>query len=296
MNNLINNVLCLSCRGKLQKNRFQVRCSECGRKYEVKNEVLYMLARASLKEKQSTFQKQYYDIEYEKDYVNQDFEWRRRYVNRLAKFLPKKKPGCILDLACGQGYMTLAVAKMGYRVIACDIAISGLYRVSKEARRLGINNNILFIWCDVNKIAFVRNAFDFVVMLHVLEHLTNDALIVKRVINFSKPTARYFIGVPLSLRYVFPLLVPLYLYSDFKVGHKRRYTIEVIRRLFGENAKLIHTIYTGHLIKFLGLILAKLGMTRWERTIEDLDEKLIHKKEWASNITTIIEIKNENQK
>jgi len=290
MNDLINNVLCLSCGGKLEKNRSQVRCSECERKYEVKNGVLHMLTRASLKEKQSAFQKRYYDFEYERDYVSQDFEWRKRYVNRLAKFLPKKKSSYILDLACGQGYMTLAVAKMGYRVIACDIAISGLYKASEEARRLGINNNILFIWGDVNNIAFVRNAFDFVIMLHVLEHLTNDTLIVKRVVNFSKPTARYFIGVPLSLRYVFPLLVPLYLYSDFKVGHKRRYTIEQIRRLFGKNAKSISTIYTGHLIKFLGLILAKLGLTQWERTIEDLDEKLIHKKQWASNITAIIEI------
>lgn len=288
MNELLNKIVCHDCEGYLEKKTHSIQCGKCGRKYALKKGILIMLSDISLQDKQNLNQKSYYEDHYTLEEANRDFEWKKRWVVRLLGFLPKNKNSYVLDVACGQGYMTLPIAKKGYKIVACDISISGLLRARKEAEKLGIEKNILFIACDLYKIKFKKNTFDFIIMLHVLEHLVQDKLMMKKVISFAKQNALYYIGVPLSLSYVFPLFIPLYLYSDRKVGHKRRYTIEGILKLFPFNAKPVYTVYTGHLIKFIGLFLLKIKINTFERKIEDIDETMLSSKRWASNITTVI--------
>jgi len=291
MNDLLSKVLCVKCGGYLQIKVNLAECKKCGKKYLFENGILIMLSSISLQDKQNQYQKRFYDDHYKSDDANKELEWKKRWVTRLLGFLPKNKKSCILDLACGQAYMTLAIAQKGYQVIACDISISGLLRARREAKKRGVEKNILFIACDINKIIFKKNTFDFIVLLHVLEHLIADKQIMKKVISFSKANATYYIGVPLSLVYVFPLFMPLYVCSDRRVGHLRRYTLESIMRLFTFKAEPIFTVYTGHLIKFLGLFLTKIGVNILEQQIEDLDEKMLLTKLWASNITTVIKRK-----
>ena len=288
MNNLLNKVLCLICGNELVEYKNNIQCPKCREKYLFDDGILMMLSNNSLKDEQNLSQKRYYEQHYQTEEANRDFEWRKRWVTRSLNFLPKKRNSLILDLACGQAYMTLAVAKKGYKVIACDISVSGLKRARKEAVKLGIEKNILFIAGDINTIRFKKKTFDFVIMLHILEHLVNDKGVMRNVISFANSNALYYIGAPLSLSYVFPLFIPLYLYSDRKVGHLRRYSLESILGLFDFKAEDVYTIYTGHLIKFLGLLLSKIGINTWESAVEDLDEKMLKSRLWASNITTVI--------
>lgn len=288
MNDLLSKILCIECGGKLRYTVKSMTCAKCGKKYVFENGVLIMLSSHSLKDKQNASQKRFYDDHYQSDEANKDVEWKKRWVKRLLGFLPKSKKSYILDVACGQAYMTIAIAQEGYKVIACDISISGLMHARKEAAKLHINKNILFIACDINTVRFKKNTFDFIILLHILEHLVHDKLIMKKIISSAKKKALYYIGVPLSLVYVFPLMIPLYLYSDKKVGHQRRYTVESILNLFTFKAEAVYSIYTGHLIKFASVILLKIGIHGLEKYIEDLDEKMLSTKLWASNITAVI--------
>lgn len=296
MNTLINKILCINCGNGLIKNGLSVKCKKCGRAYAFYKGILRMMSDSSLRDEQNSFQKHHYDSHYKTEYANKMFEWRKRYIARLSAFLPRSTNSYVLDLACGQGYLSLVIAKMGYKVIACDISISGLYEARREAERLGIEKNILFVEVDIYKVKFKKNSFDFILLMMVLEHLTDDRAIIKKVISFSKKTALYYIGVPLSLKYVFPLFIPLYLYSDYGVGHKRRYSINQILDLFNHDAQVISLIYTGHLVKFLGLFLEKIGINRFGARIEDSDEKLLSSKLWASNITAVIKKLNRPRK
>lgn len=291
MDELLSKIVCLDCEGYLQRKANSIQCGKCGKKYSFRNGVLIMLSEVSLQDKQNLNQKNFYEVHYKSEEANRDIEWKKRWVARLLGFLPKNKNSYILDLACGQGYMTLAVAKKGHKVIACDISVSGLLRARKEAEKLGIEKNILFIACDLYKIKFKKNTFDFIIMLAILEHLVQDKLLIKNAISFAKRNAIYYIDVPLSLFCVFPLFIPLYLYSDRQVGHKRRYTLESILKLFTFDAEPVYTVYTGHLIKFLGLFLLKIGINAFEKKIEDMDEKMLSSKMWASNMTTVIKRK-----
>jgi|SRR5579872_4386226 len=292
MNKLLSTVLCTRCQSQLsQKNRY-AECvnKNCSQKYPYKNGILNMLPKQFINDKHSKDQKKYYDIEYKRYYLGQKFEFQNRYIKRLYDFLPKQK-SVVLDFASGQGYMTIAVARKGHQVVACDISMVGLEYTRFSAKKLGIEKNILLIAGDLTTISFKQKSFNFYIMTHVLEHFKNDYEIIQNLLNAAKPHARFFISVPLSLKYVLYPLIPLYIYSDKQVGHLRRYTKESIIKLFKKPMKPIMIIYTGHLIKIAGAIINLIGIHGFDIRVEDIDEKQADSKILASVITLGLEMK-----
>lgn len=287
MNKQLSVLRCVDCGGKLFQGEGYVGCESCKRRFRVKEGVIDMLTKKSMSNEHNQQQNQYYEKEYESSYANKDFEWRKRYKKRLVKYLPKNKNLYVLDVASGQGYMTLAIAKKGYKVVACDIALSGLLRSYKYAKKMGIENNIHFVLGDVNKLKFASNTFGMVILLHVLEHVQDDQKLLRNLFKYSQAGCLYYIGVPLSLSFVFPLFKSMYIASDKKVGHLRRYTIDSISSLFGKSGKAMSVIYTGHLIKFVGVILSLFHINSLDRWIEDIDERSLLNKHWASNMTVV---------
>ena len=73
-------------------------------------------------------------------------DWEKRWQQRAEEEIPPPDPwllaqlprltgGAALDLACGRGRNSLALAAAGYRVLAVDIAPSALTRLRQEAER-----------------------------------------------------------------------------------------------------------------------------------------------------------------
>lgn len=289
MDNFLRNLLCSDCESSINWTKNHGQCKKCKRIYPIKNRIVNMLDKKDLKDQQNLSQQEYYDREYDSDFANKDFEWRKRYFKRLYEFLPEKKNTLILDVASGQGYMTLKIAKLGYKLIATDISILGLERSYRHAKKEGIEKNILFIAADLNRLVFKRNTFNFYILLHVLEHIKNDKALVKNLIKYSEKKARFFIGVPISLKYTMPLLNPFYIRSDKNVGHQRRYTPDELKNLFKIKYKVLYEIYSGHLIKIVGALLSLFKINHLEKTIEDIDERMHKNIIWSSNLTMVIE-------
>lgn len=286
MTTLLSRIRCPACGGQLKQSG-AVRCLACKAVYPYKNGVLNLLSKDVFKDQHNEQQKKYYDREYGDDYANSDFEWRKRYIARIKPYLPSSKNAVILDAACGQGYVALALAEMGYYVIANDIAIEGLRRAYRIAKIRRLDRKILFIASDLNITSLKAGSIDAAIMLHVLEHLRDDRAVVKNIASILKRGGTAVVGVPLAFRYVFPLFIPLYWYSDQKVGHFRHYALEDLLRIFGKTFSLQKVYYTGHIIKLIGAVLSVLRITRFEKTVEDIDERQIESKFWASNIMTI---------
>lgn len=77
-------------------------------------------------------------------------------------------PGAtILDAGCGTGLFSLAMAKLGYRVTAVDIAPRMLKLGVQQAEKLGLRERINFIAGDLE---VVSGKYDAVVCLDVLIH------------------------------------------------------------------------------------------------------------------------------
>jgi len=80
----------------------------------------------------------------------------------LKGYLPKSKDAKILDAAGGTGRITLPLVKMGYSVTLCDISLGMLNVARRKLRRAGVLDNVEVCECDVCKLRFADESFDFV--------------------------------------------------------------------------------------------------------------------------------------
>jgi len=67
-----------------------------------------------------------------------------------------------LDAAGGTGRITLPLAKMGYSVTLCDISPGMLNVAKQKLLREGVLDKVEILECDVHKLRFADESFDFV--------------------------------------------------------------------------------------------------------------------------------------
>jgi len=80
----------------------------------------------------------------------------------LRGHLPKNRDAKILDAAGGTGRITLPLAKMGYSVTLCDLSPSMLNVARQKLFREGLLDKAEILECDVRRLRFVDESFDFV--------------------------------------------------------------------------------------------------------------------------------------
>jgi len=80
----------------------------------------------------------------------------------LKGYLPQNRNAKILDAAGGTGRITLPLAKMGYAVTLCDISPAMLNVAKQKLLREGVLDKVCISECDVRKLRFADETFDFV--------------------------------------------------------------------------------------------------------------------------------------
>jgi len=78
----------------------------------------------------------------------------------------------------------------------------------------------------VDGVRFDRASFDCAIMVNVLEHIPNDAEVLRHLFELLKPSGSVLIFVP-AMPFLFGAL-------DERVGHCRRYTAETLREAFAQ--------------------------------------------------------------
>jgi len=89
--------------------------------------------------------------------VEHQVEWEL-----LKEYLPKNRDAEILDAAGGTGRITLPLAKMGYSVTLCDISPAMLNVARQKLLRDGVLDRVEICECDVRRLRFADESFDFV--------------------------------------------------------------------------------------------------------------------------------------
>lgn len=94
----------------------------------------------------------------------------------ILRLLPKKK-GRVLDLGCGDGYLSSVLADQGWRVTALDLAVSRLAKIKSHHQGPG-PLDVSVICADLSALATASEFYDAVVASEVLEHIPvfRDAL------------------------------------------------------------------------------------------------------------------------
>ncbi len=80
----------------------------------------------------------------------------------LKGYLPQSRDAKILDAAGGTGRITLPLAKIGYSVTICDISPEMLNVARQKLLREGFLDKVEISECDVRKLRFADESFDFV--------------------------------------------------------------------------------------------------------------------------------------
>lgn len=157
-------------------------------------------------------------------------------INVVAKELP---PGSkILDVGCGACDVTALLARLGYNLTCVDDLRSSWHL-------LGRNRDRIVSFCRKNKIDIIiqkieetdiRERFDAVIMIDVIEHLLSPRIVLNKVISLLKPNGLLLILTPnhAALAKRIKLLLGKPVYPDvqfifFNVGeyrgHIKEYTI-----------------------------------------------------------------------
>ena len=121
----------------------------------------------------------------------------------------------ILEVACGNGDLSVFLAQKGFHVTGIDISEVGISQAISYAKQEKVANMTNFLVMDGTQLNFDNNTFDSVIFPEVFEHVINSRRYISEAIRVLKQGGRIFISVPDTLEISWP-------------GHIRLFTKETL--------------------------------------------------------------------
>lgn len=280
-------LVCPECTNRITKRTDSFICKQCRKSYPVNHGIVMLI---NFKELPEHIQKQidYFEVEDGTRKMYMLEPWQARYVDAFLRYGKPKKNGLIIDNATGSGYMAIELAKRGYFVIACDLTMKELVSLSREVKRLNFEDRILLVCANSESLPIQSSCADGMVANAILEHLPNEKLAIDSMTKILKKGATLMLAMPLSYRFIFPLLLPTNFIHDKRIGHLRRYNREDILNKFNGFTEVM-TYFTGHLVKVFCLFMFLCTKISWWNELgELLDKKFFTIPYSASNIVSIL--------
>jgi len=103
----------------------------------------------------------------------------------------------VLDYCCGNGGVSIFLAKHGADVIGIDISEVSIDTCRQSAIRERVDGNTVFYVMDAEKMKFDNASFDIIVCMGVLHHL-DVRLAFPELARVLKPDGEIFCGEPLA--------------------------------------------------------------------------------------------------
>lgn len=125
---------------------------------------------------------------------------RREEIEYLAEYvisnLKIKKGMNVLDVCCGNGFITSIVAQRGCSIMALDLSSEMLKRASDAAKGSQINN-VQYIQGDASNLPLADHIFDVAYCLgsfHILPSYAHAEAVLKELQRVTKPKGKILIG------------------------------------------------------------------------------------------------------
>lgn len=214
--------------------------------------------------------------------------WQERYVTNFLRYGKPKAGGIIVDNATGSGYMTIELARRGFRVLATDLTFRELVKLKQILKNLGLKKNVLLVCCDSQVLPIATSIADGLVANAILEHLPDERQAVEEITRVVKKKSPVMIAMPLVFGYILPFLWLINWWHDRRIGHLRRYSRTSILHTF-RSFDEIAVYYTGHIMKVACLLMYVITKSPWWNKLgERLDERFQTMPYGASNIVAIL--------
>jgi ubiquinone/menaquinone biosynthesis C-methylase UbiE len=283
----LNYICCPDCKNSLTAEDGVFICKVCNKSYEVGEDIPILIDKNELN-KHLFHQIAYFERETNTRVDNYELEeWQKMYIGRFLDNFGIIHGKVVLDCGCGSGYMTIELLKRGNFVIACDLTFKSLMRLKKIAEKLNLDDKLLLVCCSADNLPFRDEIADYFISNAVLEHLEKENAAIWEINRVCKMGAGLMVGVPLSYKYLNPILIPVNFMHDKRIGHLRRYNLQTIRNKFKEWF-VVKTYYTGHFAKVSKTLINMLKKTFNEECIEKEDKIKKDKKWGASNIICLL--------
>ena len=150
---------------------------------------------------------------YYKEYIRYD---------AILKRIPKGTQN-VLDLGCGDGFLSYRMAEQGYQVTSMDLSLNRLKRFKEQADRL----NIKQIEGDISKVDLPSESFDLIVCSEVIEHLPDYKDVLVEVWRLLKKGGHFIVTVPNNQRLKI-FTCPHCLKKFYQDDHVNSFTIETL--------------------------------------------------------------------
>lgn len=110
---------------------------------------------------------------------------------RLLELVPREARR-VLDLGCGDGFLSVMLAKRGHQVTALDLARGRLDKFADKAAALLITQ----VQASATETGLADASFDAVVSSEVLEHLAEPRAMLAEVVRLLAPGGTFVVCVP----------------------------------------------------------------------------------------------------
>lgn len=120
---------------------------------------------------------------------------RRDYVQNIIKeFLNENKAEKILDVGCGDGSNLRWLSEFTESLWGTDYNLLRLKRAEKIRKKLEKNTK-LFV-ANILSLPFLENSFDIIFFNHVIEHIVEDEIALKKIFDITKKGGIVILGTP----------------------------------------------------------------------------------------------------
>lgn len=164
-------------------------------------------------------------------YVNAPRYLLRKFC--VLKLISDVAKGTALDVGCGAGDMCETLYRRGFAVKGIDFSDDAIQLCKERLKDLINDKSLRFQVEDIDQI---KESFDLVIFLEVLEHIKDDSSALQNIHKLLNPGGHLILSVPANKKWFGP--------SDRYVGHYRRYDREELIHLLEEHNFEIKNIWS----------------------------------------------------
>lgn len=285
--NILDYIACPVCKSDVRLSGNSLQCEICNRHYKVIDNIPILVDMQNLP---IHLRKQiaYFENEGASSEKYEVKEWQKSYLGRFFENFENVENKTVIDCGTGTGYMAIELAKNGAQILACDLTMKSLIRLKEIAKERGLLDKIIFVCCSAEQLPFKKNVADYFISNAVLEHLPKEKEAIQEIDRVLKHQAAVMIAVPLSYKYINPILMLVNYIHDKRIGHLRRYNEESIIHKFVD-WRILNIYYTGHFNKVLKSLFNMMSRRFDEKEIERVDRLTEGHKYGASNIICFLQ-------